>query len=298
MPAPHVTDEQLSAQLDGALGQDESAAVHSHLADCVECAARRELLRATSQAIAGLPGEELPRPLDLAFTRQGVQPSASDTPRGFAARVIHGRPPAWLPTAVAAAAVLVLAITVAPRFLPPTGGTSRSTAGLAGQEATVAPQFGGAPAQGNQSPGASSQGQAGSINKANPGLLAPRDTATQTGHGPDGSTLTIVVSPPGASSGLPTLVVVKLVGGPSGTALAPQGMELFIGQGATQVRLAASTGGSPRLNRGEELDLSGQWSAGALVGQPAAGTYTLIGRARLNDGVIVEVTLPYIVAGG
>ena len=107
-----------------------------------------------------------------------------------------------------------------------------------------------------------------------------------------------MVSPPGASSGLPTLVVVKLVGGSSGTALAPQGMELFIGQGSRQVRLAASTGGSPRLSKGEELDLSGQWSAGALAGQPAAGTYTLIGRVRLADGVIVEVTLPYIVAGG
>jgi hypothetical protein len=295
MRAPHMTDEQLSAQLDGALGDEESAVVDSHLEDCAECAARRDLLRATSQAVAGLPGEELPRPLDLAFTRQGVQPNSITAPRGFAARVIHGRPPVWLPTAVAAAAVLVLAITVAPRFLPPAGGTSHSTNGLAGQEATLAP-FGAAPAQGNQSPAAS--GQAGSLNKANPGVLAPRDTATQTGHGPDGSNLTIVVSPPGASSGLPTLVVVKLVGGPSGTALAPQGMELFIGQGSRQVRLAASTGGSPRLNKGEELDLSGQWSAGALAGQPAAGTYTLIGRVRLADGVIVEVTLPYIVAGG
>ena len=148
MRPPHMTDEQLSAQLDGALGDEESAVVDSHLEDCAECAARRDLLRATSQAVAGLPGEELPRSLDLAFTRQGVEPNSSTAPRGFAARVIHGRPPVWLPTAVAAAAVLVLAITVAPRLLPPAGGASQSTAGLAGQEATVAPHVGGASGQG------------------------------------------------------------------------------------------------------------------------------------------------------
>src|SRR6202011_2825933 len=126
MPSQHLTDEQLSAELDRALGEGESAAVERHLEECAQCSARRDLLHATSQAVASLPDEEMPRPLDLAFLRRAKQPSASAAPPGFVARVIHGRPPVWLPTAVAAAAVLVLAITVAPRFLP-NAGVPRST---------------------------------------------------------------------------------------------------------------------------------------------------------------------------
>jgi hypothetical protein len=293
MPAPHLTDEQLSAQLDRALGDEESATVRGHLEECAECAARRDLLRATSQAVAGLPDEELLRPLDLAFLRQGGKPGATTAPRGFAARVIRGRPPVWLPTAVAAAAVLVLTVTVAPRFLSHPGGGPRSTA-VAGGEAPAAPRAAGGPSLGNRSPVAI-PGDAGSLKSLNPGLQAFGATAQKIVKGPDGSTVTIVASPPGASSGLPTEVVVKIVGGPSGTALAPQGMELFIGQGSTQVRLATSAGGSPVLKPGEEVDLSGQWSAGALAGQPAPGTYTVIGRVFLADGGVVEVTLPYVV---
>ncbi|HXO66882.1 MAG TPA: zf-HC2 domain-containing protein [Candidatus Dormibacteraeota bacterium] len=294
MPAPHLTDEQLSAHLDRALAEDESASVQSHLEDCAECAARRDLLRATSQAVADLPGEDLPRPLDLTFLRQArEQRTGAAASRGFVARVIHGRPPVWLPTAVAAAAVLILAVTIAPRFLPG-GGASRGT--TAGQEALTAPKGATAPTQGNGSGAA--PGLDGSARKPNSNFVAPRDAlARKSVTAPDGSTVSIVASPPEAPSGLPTLVVVKVVAGPTGTALAPQGVDLFIGQGSRQARLATSAGGSPRLKPGEEIDVSGQWSAGALDGQPTPGTYTVTGRVYLADGEVVEVTLPYVVAG-
>lgn len=291
MAAAHLTDEQLSAQLDRALGERESAAVDSHLEDCAECATRRDLLRATSQAVASLPGEEMPRPLDLGFLRQ-AEPSGAAAPRGFAARVIHGRPPVWLPAAVAAAAVLVLAITVAPRFLSHAGVESFS-AGGAGGAAPAAREAAPGSSQGHQ------PGDAGLDQKANPGFLAPLAAGQNAVTGPEGSSVTIQANPPGSSPGQPTQLVLKLVGGPSGTALAPQGMELFVSMGSSQVRLAASTGSAgPRLKTGEELDLSGEWSAGALAGPPAAGTYRLIGRVFLADRRVVEVALPFIVGRG
>jgi anti-sigma factor RsiW len=294
MPTAHLTDEQLSAQLDRALSDRESAAVDSHLDDCAECATRRDLLRATSQAVASLPGEEMPRPLDLGFLRP-AEPTAAAAPRGFAARVIHGRPPVWLPTAVAAAAVLVLAITVAPRFLPHVGGASL-TAGGPGGAAPAAPEAARGSSQGHQPSGAA-PGDALSDQKSNPGFLAPLVAGQNAVTGPDGSTVTIQAYPPHSSTGQPTQVVLKLVGGPSGTALAPQGMELFVSMGSSQVRLAAAIGSAgPRLKTAEELDLSGEWSAGALAGPPAAGTYTLIGRVFLADRRMVEVALPFIVS--
>lgn len=294
MPTAHLTDEQLSAQLDRALGDRESAAVGSHLEDCAECATRRDLLRATSQAVASLPGEEMPRPLDLGFLRQ-AEPTAAAAPRGFAARVIHGRPPVWLPTAVAAAAVLVLTITVAPHFLPH-GGASL-TAGGGGGAAPAAPEAARGSSQGHQ-PSGIAPGDAGSDQKSNPGFLAPLAAGQNAVTGPDGSSVTIQANPPHSSPGQPTQVVLKVVGGPSGTALAPQGMELFVSMGSSQVRLAAAIGSaSPRLKTGDEFDLSSEWSAGALAGPPVAGTYTLIGRVFMADRRLVEVALPFIVGG-
>src|SRR5258708_16272384 len=106
----------LPARLDGGV---EAQAGRS-LEECAACDKRRLLRRATSQAVASLPETDPPRPLDMTFLHQA--PAAGmpvgEERRGFVARVIHGRVSTWAPTAVAAAAVLALAITWAPRLVP------------------------------------------------------------------------------------------------------------------------------------------------------------------------------------
>jgi hypothetical protein len=296
MSTPHLSDEQLSAHLDGALATEEQEAADSHLATCTECAARIDLLRATSQAVATLPAEEMPRPLDLGFVHQDVRPALAEPPqRGFVARVLHGRPPVWLPTAVAAAAVLVVAVNVAPRLLP-SGGASQTSTGMSEKAARGADQQGFAPiapntnhSQGSATPGSLAQTLDGQVTAG-----AARNTVS----GPDGSRITLVANPPSASQGQPTQVVLMLVGAPRGTSLAPAGMQLFVSQGANQARIAGSVGAGQLVKPGQELDLTAEWSAGAVSGSPATGSYTLIGRVFLSGGRVVEVPLTFSVGPG
>jgi len=49
---------------------------------------------------------------------------------------------------------------------------------------------------------------------------------------------------------------------------------------------------------GQELDLTAEWSAGAVSGSPATGSYTLIGRVFLSGGRVVEVPLTFSVGPG
>ena len=291
MSTQHLTDEQLSAQLDSALGGDESTAVTSHLATCADCTARIDMLRATSQAVANLPEVEMPRPLDLGFLRGTPQRAAAETPRGLVARIIHGRTPTWVPTAMAFAAVLVLAINVAPRLLPPGGGASRTAAGLGAggaKQASPPSGFQDLAPQATGAPGAA----AGALNSSRG---APVPSAQKSVAGPDGSSITLAANPQAASAGQPVQLLLKLVGGHSDISLAPQGMQVHVTQGSTQLRLAGTIGTNQQVKSGQELDLTSEWSAGAVAGPPAPGTYSLMGRVFLADGRVIEVTLPFTV---
>jgi len=73
-------------------------------------------------------------------------------------------------------------------------------------------------------------------------------------------------------------------------------MEILAGQGQSQLRLGGSEGTSRTVQSGEELDLTVEWSAGALTGPPAAGTYSLIGRIFLKNSTVVEVPLTFTVS--
>jgi hypothetical protein len=282
MATQHLNDEQLSAYIDHALAHEDAAAIAVHLDGCADCASREHLLRATSQAVASLPEEELPRPLDFGFLRDGASDVAELGSRGFVARVIHGRPPTWLPTMVAAAAVLALVVTSVPRLVPARGGQSQATAGLAPPTRT---EGGGASA-----PGALSAVPSVAPNSSFSGA------AQKTVIGPDGSTITLLTNPPSATTGHPVRLLLRLVGGPRGTDLAPPGMEVFAGQGQSQIRLGGSEGTSRTVKSSEELDLTIEWSAGAITGPPAPGTYSLIGRIFLKNSTVVEVPLTFTVS--
>jgi hypothetical protein len=298
MTSPHLTDEQLSAHLDGVLAAEELAAATDHIAGCADCASRSDLLRATSQAVATLPAEEMPRPLDLGFLRETTRPAPAEAAEpGFFARILRGRPPVWLPTAVAAAAVLVLAVNVGPRLQPAGGGASQTSAGLGDKSARGTDRNAFAPL----SP---------ETQNTNPALAAPYSTTQGSGDlatdhaarkavtGPDGSAITLVANPPGASTGRPTQLVLMLVGGPAGTSLAPGGMQLFVSQGSSSMRIAGSLGAGQQVQAHQELDITAEWSAGAAQGPPAPGSYTLVGRVSLADGRVVEVSLPFTVSPG
>jgi hypothetical protein len=72
-------------------------------------------------------------------------------------------------------------------------------------------------------------------------------------------------------------------------------MEIFADQGQSQMRLGGSEGTTRTLKSGEELDLTIEWSAGAVTGPPAPGTYSLIGRVFLKNATVVEVALTFTV---
>jgi anti-sigma factor RsiW len=292
MTGRHLTDEQISAYIDHAVARKDAAAIAAHLEGCPDCTNRAHLLRATSQAVASLPEQEMPRPLDFGFLRDRA-PSAEEPSRGFIARVIQGRPPSWLPTMVAAAAVFALVATWVPRLVPAHGSQSQTAAGLG-----VLRSPGGALFAPN-----TTKGQNGGPGQGSPALApaAPQADAqgahqpalSKTVVAPDGSTLNLLASPPSATTGHPVQVLLRLVGGPRGTDLAPPGMEIFVSQNQNQLRLGGSEGTSRTLKAGEELDLTLEWSAGALTGPPAPGTYSITGRIFLKNSTVVEAPLTF-----
>jgi hypothetical protein len=295
MSPTHPHDEQLSAYIDRALTRRDSAEVAAHVEGCAQCAGRVQLMRATSQAVASLPEQEPPRSLDFAFLREHASNPVADGSRGFVARVIHGRPPTWLPTMVAAAAVVALAATWLPRLVPAGWSASHSSAGQALTNAGGGAKAYG-PSSGPATPGGLSQdrGMPGALSAVPPGAAAPTSAgaAEKTVVGPDGSTITLLANPPTTGTGRPVQLLLRVVGGAHGTDLAPPGMEIFAGQ----QRLAGSEGTSRTLKSAEELDLTVEWSAGAVTGPPAPGTYRITGRVFLKNSHMVEVSLTYTVS--
>ncbi len=291
MSIAHLSDEQLSAYLDDVADRAVDGQARLHLAECQACTQRLQLLRATSQAVASLPDTEPPRPLDLSFLHQtpAVAVPPAEAARGFVARVIHGRVSTWAPTAVAAAAVLALAITWAPRLVP---SAPASTAAGSSRQALRTT------ATGKVSPSAGQSILNDQLAPAAGSAVAPvsGSAVQRNAAAPDGTTVTLLANPPRGTTGHAVQLLLRLVGGPKGTNLAPPGMEIFVAQGQNQLRLAGSEGTSRTLKPGEELDLTVEWTAGAMSGPPAPGSYSVIGRVFLAGGKLVEISLPYTVS--
>ncbi len=72
----HLSDEDLSAWLDGALGEHEALAADRHLGSCRQCAARYAGLRATRDALRHLDPVPLPRDFRIPDGSSRRPPSA------------------------------------------------------------------------------------------------------------------------------------------------------------------------------------------------------------------------------
>jgi hypothetical protein len=289
----HPDDEVLSAQLDGALGEAEAAGLKRHLATCHACGHRLELLAATARAIAELPAEPLPRPLDLGF----LSPAAAVDPLVLPGRA-RWRPPPWAAPVLAAAAVLVAAVSFGPGLLPHGGGASTATAGQSGG---LRQNFN---ADSGASPGAG-PGGAGAV--AAPALGAPAPGGNTTGGSAavPGAATTEAVSGqafPGSGN-----AVVKIDAGQA-TVRAGQAesLTLLIAAGSSRLDVQRSTiivrrngasqqvagAGTDTVPPGAQRSISGTWIAGTLGAAPATpGDYLVEGDVMLTDGRDLAVSL-------
>jgi anti-sigma factor RsiW len=93
-------DEEIQLLLDGRLPQGAVAALEAHLASCLECASRRDLLAETRRRARSLTAPPLPPGLE---TRLRAALDGEDATRGRRR---------WLAVALAAAAVVVLVVLV------------------------------------------------------------------------------------------------------------------------------------------------------------------------------------------
>jgi anti-sigma factor RsiW len=97
----HVSGEDLSAFLDGALAARDRARVDSHLADCRACRDEAASLRHLKLALSSAPRRTLPADLALRLERRLVGGSG----RGLLARRAF-----WIPAGAVAAAALALGL--------------------------------------------------------------------------------------------------------------------------------------------------------------------------------------------
>ena len=280
----HLSDELLSARLDGALDAGEAARVAEHLSGCADCARRVDLLGATARAVSGLPDEPLPAALDLSF----LAPATATDPLVLPANR-RWRPPAWAAPVLAAAALLLVAVSVAPgllaRRVPATDSSTASGA-----------QFN----QGSDRSG---------VVPATPGALAPGALAPGAAQNADGSlSHDSIVQGPHATRGFPGSggVVLDLSGSQQTThAGQPVGLSLTVRAGSTTVQVQrtsitvhrgtateqVASGGGQTIAPGQSSSLSGTWDAGKLGSAPEApGDYPVDGDVVLADGTTLEVS--------
>lgn len=309
MTAWHPTDEQLSAHIDGVLAAAEAAQVEAHVADCEDCAARIDLLRATSRAVAGLPDEDLPRPLDLGFLREPAQ-----APTVMMPGPRRGRPPAWVMAGLAAAAVLMVAVVTVPRLTSGTNSTTGISAGLGGNGlgprgdlsgGAAATPLPGSPWSGEQLTTKSAQGQ---------GSAAQAPAVSGAGPAEGGGTNTLVF--PGAGnikvrvttasrsvrSGSSLRVGLDAFDPDSDQPLDPLGLVLVVRRGdggdAEQVlgHLPGGSSGVSSVPAQQSRGLTADWTAGEIQGQVQTGGYVLFGRVYLSGGRVLEVPLSIVVS--
>jgi hypothetical protein len=273
----HLSDELLSAEVDGALSPEEAAGVVAHVEECAACRQRREMMRATIGAVATLPLEESPGGLDLSFLPRRVE---ALRPVGLAPR--RWRPPMWVAPVLAAAAVLLVAVTVTPSLLRGRGGASTATSGLSqpagGGVAQDQSQFGRSPL----GPTTGSPGVAVAAPQAGAGLLGASHTYADAG----GLVLELRPSVSTASAGQPVTLTVQVRAGQPAQL---RGLSLQVRQGTGVSSIAASS--APGLALGQQASLSVTWTAGQLGGATRPGDYVLEGQAVLADGRTFNVSV-------
>lgn len=284
----HVTDELLSAEVDGALSASEAEAVAEHVETCAACRRRREQMRGTARAIADLPLVEMPA-LDLSFL-----------PRAPAAPVVltpaRWRPPTWVAPVAAAAALLLVAFTFGPALFKGNRGANTSAgvaapqpkAGASAEDSRLfdvpAGSLSGAPAPGAVAPGAANGVQVG------PGRATTTLDAGGTQSYPQAGGLVLRIGPPPSSVGTGHTVVFNMEA-EAGQPVQLSSLYIQVRQGAATGTVARST--APALGGGGRAGLSASWSAGDLGGRTAPGDYQVEGHAVLADGrdFLVSMTI-------
>lgn len=266
----HLSDELLSAELDGALSSEEAATVSEHIGSCAACRLRQDMMRATAQAVAGLPVVAAPPPLDLSFL-----PNAHSAPIVLVPR--RWRPPTWAGPVLAAAALLLVAVTFAPTWLRAGGGAPTAAT-------TAARPTGGANAQ-DRNVAIPASPQSGT---ADAPAAGPVPGASHTFPEANGLTLSLGPAPSGTRAGQ---AVVLTVQARAGQPLRLTELNLQVRHGSTASVIAKST--ATGLSSGEQADLSATWKAGQMGSSTAPGDYQLEGHAVLADGrdLFVSVTI-------
>jgi hypothetical protein len=275
----HVSDELLSAELDGALSTEEATALSEHIGSCAACRQRQAMMHATARAVAGLPAVAAPPSLDLSFL-----PHAPSAPIVLAPR--RWRPPTWAAPVLAAAALLLVAVTFGPTWLRAGGGAT--TAGT-----TAARPTGGANAQDRNgaAPASPEFGTAEAPAARLPGNLAATPGASHTFPDANGLTLSVGPAPSGTRSGQAVALAVQAR---AGQAVHLTELNLQVRHGSTTSVIARSTAAG--LSSGEQADLSATWKAGQVGSSTAPGDYQLEGHAVLADGRDLFVSLTITVS--
>ncbi|HEV1998001.1 MAG TPA: zf-HC2 domain-containing protein [Candidatus Dormibacteraeota bacterium] len=281
----HVSDEVLSAHLDGALDRHDDRQVLDHLATCQECAHRLDLLGATARAVSGLPDEPLPAPLDLAFLKPqtATDPVLIPMPRRW-------RPPAWAAPVLAAAAILVVAVTLGPGLLPHGGAsTVSSSAGestskyRADQGLAVVPS-----APTGSVPGGTAAPVDGAVPAVN-GQFATTDGPRATRSFPQSGG--VVVELGGSQQALRTGQATGLSLAVHAGATDLQVQRSYITVGRANASQQVTAGSGEVIPAKQARSLAGTWVAGKIGSAPeAAGEYQVEGHVLLADGTDLRVS--------
>lgn len=279
----HLSDEVLSAHLDGALDGAGQRQVADHLRNCVACTHRLELLAATARAISELPDEQPPAPLDLSF----LPPRVATGPRVLPVPA-RWRPPAWAAPVLAAAAILLVAVTLGPGLLrggPPTATSSQ--AGSSSDGNALAPRAGspsglpgGLPDLGPTAGGAVPK--SGSLPFATTSGAGAAQSFPQSG----GASVALSAGQKSPRAGQP--LTLNLVVHAGSTPLQPQRSFISVSRDSASQEVTAA--GGETILPGQASSLSGTWDAGKLGSAPeATGDYQVDGHVVLSDGSDLHV---------
>jgi len=279
----HLSDEVLSAHLDGALDGAGQRQVVDHLQACLACSHRLELLTATARMISGLPDEQPPAPLDLTFLPLPVATGPRLLPMPA-----RWRPPAWAAPVLTAAAILLVAVTLGPGLLrgaPRTAtssqaGSSSDRNGLAPLAGSPSGLPGSLPDDGTTAGGAVPN--AGSL----PFVTTSGGRAAQSFSQAGGATVTLRSSQtnPRAGQALSLDLVVQA----GSTTLQQRRSFISVSRKSASQQVAAA--GGETIPSGQASSLSGSWDAGKLgSAAEATGDYQVDGHLVLSDGSDLHV---------
>ena len=205
-------------------------------------------------------------------------------------RFLRARTPAWATAGLAVAAVLVLALALAPGLrVPGRGASGASGSALGGGAASSAP---------TTVPGSAGQGTAQN-DLAAPGSQAQRGATNLRSvavPGAGGLTLTISTPSEGARRGDLVPVVARLGGGSSDQAFSQYSLTTTVVAGQAGLpgtvggtAVGSATGDALTVRAGGSQDFVFQWVSS--LGTPGPGGYTLVATLAFS-GQSVSVSIP------